>query len=324
MLRQRSLPADSNLMVFSGNAHPKLARDVCDDLNIPLGKAFVSQFSDGEVQVEIQENVRGKDVFVVQPTCIPTNDNVMELLIMIDALKRSSAERITAVMPYFGYSRQDRRVRSIRVPISAKVIANLLQVAGADRVLTVDLHADQIQGFFDIPVDNIYASPILLGDVYKRKDPNLIVVSPDVGGVVRARALAKRLDDADLAIIDKRRPEANKSEVMHIIGEVEGKSCYIIDDLVDTAGTLCAAATALKEHGAISVRAYATHPVLSGKAIGNIENSVLDELVVTDTIPLREDAMHCTRIRQVEVSGLVAESMRRINNEESVSTLYMD
>jgi ribose-phosphate pyrophosphokinase len=324
MLRQRSLPADSNLMVFSGNAHPKLAQDVCDDLNIPLGKAFVSQFSDGEVQVEIQENVRGKDVFVVQPTCMPTNDNVMELLIMIDALKRSSAERITAVMPYFGYSRQDRRVRSIRVPISAKVIANLLQVAGADRVLTVDLHADQIQGFFDIPVDNIYASPILLGDVYKRKDPNLIVVSPDVGGVVRARALAKRLDDADLAIIDKRRPEANKSEVMHIIGEVEGKSCYIIDDLVDTAGTLCAAATALKKHGATSVVAYATHPVLSGKAIENLENSVLDELVVTDTIPLREEAVHCSRIRQVEVSGLVAESMRRINQEESVSSLYMD
>ncbi len=324
MLRQRSLPADSNLMVFSGNAHPKLAQDVCDDLNIPIGKAFVSQFSDGEVQVEIQENVRGKDVFVVQPTSMPTNDNVMELLIMVDALKRSSADRITAVMPYFGYSRQDRRVRSIRVPISAKVIANLLQVAGADRVLTVDLHADQIQGFFDIPVDNIYASPILLGDVYKRKDPNLIVVSPDVGGVVRARALAKRLDDADLAIIDKRRPEANKSEVMHIIGEVEGKSCYIIDDLVDTAGTLCAAATALKEHGATSVRAYATHPVLSGKAIENLENSVLDELVVTDTIPLREDARHCTRIRQVEVSGLVAESMRRINQEESVSSLYMD
>jgi len=324
MLRQRTLPADSNLMVFSGNAHPKLAQDVCDDLSIPLGKSFVSQFSDGEVQVEIQENVRGKDVFVVQPTCMPTNDNVMELLIMIDALKRSSADRITAVIPYFGYSRQDRRVRSIRVPISAKVIANLLQVAGADRVLTVDLHADQIQGFFDIPVDNIYASPILLGDVYKRKDPNLIVVSPDVGGVVRARALAKRLDDADLAIIDKRRPEANKSEVMHIIGEVEGKSCYIIDDLVDTAGTLCAAAAALKEHGASSVRAYATHPVLSGNAIENLENSVLDELVVTDTIPLREEASHCTRIRQVEVSGLVAESMRRINQEESVSTLYMD
>ena len=324
MLRQRSLPADSNLMVFTGNAHPKLAQDVCDDLNIPMGKAFVSQFSDGEVQVEIQENVRGKDVFVIQPTCMPTNDNVMELLIMLDALKRSSAERITAVIPYFGYSRQDRRVRSIRVPISAKVIANLLQVAGADRVLTVDLHADQIQGFFDIPVDNIYASPILLGDVYKRKDPNLIVVSPDVGGVVRARALAKRLDDADLAIIDKRRPEANKSEVMHIIGEVEGKSCYIIDDLVDTAGTLCAAAKALKEHGATSVRAYATHPVLSGKAIGNLENSVLDELVVTDTIPLRDEAVHCTKIRQVEVAGLVAESMRRINQEESVSSLYMD
>jgi ribose-phosphate pyrophosphokinase len=289
-----------------------------------MGKAFVSQFSDGEVQVEIQENVRGKDVFVIQPTCMPTNDNVMELLIMIDALKRSSAERITAVMPYFGYSRQDRRVRSIRVPISAKVIANLLQVAGADRVLTVDLHADQIQGFFDIPVDNIYASPILLGDVYKRKDPNLIVVSPDVGGVVRARALAKRLDDADLAIIDKRRPEANKSEVMHIIGEVTGKSCYIIDDLVDTAGTLCAAAKALKDHGATRVRAYATHPVLSGKAIGNLENSVLDELVVTDTIPLREEAVHCTKIRLVEVAGLVAESMRRINQEESVSSLYMD
>ncbi len=324
MIRQRILPADSNLMVFTGNAHPKLAQDICDDLNIPLGKALVSNFSDGEVQVEIQENVRGKDVFLVQPTCMPTNDNVMELLIMVDALKRSSAERITTVIPYFGYSRQDRRVRSIRVPISAKVIANLLQVAGADRVLTVDLHADQIQGFFDIPVDNIYASPILLGDVYKRKDPNLIVVSPDVGGVVRARALAKRLDDADLAIIDKRRPEANKAEVMHIIGEVEGKSCYIIDDLVDTAGTLCQAAKALKEHGAESVRAYATHPVLSGRAVENLENSMLDELVVTDTIPLREEATHCTRIRQVGVSGLVAESMRRINQEESVSTLYMD
>jgi ribose-phosphate pyrophosphokinase len=324
MIHQRTLPADSNLMVFSGNAHPELARNICNDLNVPLGKALVSQFSDGEVQVEIQENVRGKDVFVVQPTCMPTNDNVMELLIMVDALKRSSAERITTVIPYFGYSRQDRRVRSIRVPISAKVIANLISSVGVDRVLTVDLHADQIQGFFDIPVDNIYASPILLGDVYKSKDPNLIVVSPDVGGVVRARALAKRLDDADLAIIDKRRPAANKSEVMHIIGKVEGKSCYIIDDLVDTAGTLCTAAKALKEHGALSVRAYATHPVLSGRAVENIENSVLDELVVTDTIPLREDASHCTRIRQLQVSGLVAESMRRINQEESVSTLYMD
>ena len=324
MIRQRTLPADSNMMVFSGNAHPKLAQDIVDYLNIPLGKALISQFSDGEVQVEIQENVRGKDVFVVQPTCMPTNDNIMELLIMVDALKRSSADRITTVIPYFGYSRQDRRVRSIRVPISAKVIANLLSSVGADRVLTVDLHADQIQGFFDIPVDNIYASPVLLSDVYKRKHPNLIVVSPDVGGVVRARALAKRLDDADLAIIDKRRPQTNQSEVMHIIGEVEGRACFIIDDLVDTAGTLCQAAIALKEHGAESVQAYATHPVLSGKAIENLANSKLDELVVTDTIPLREDARACSRIRQLEVSGLIAESMRRINQEESVSTLYMD
>jgi ribose-phosphate pyrophosphokinase len=324
MIRQPILPADSNLMVFSGNAHPKLAKDIVDYLNIPLGKALISRFSDGEVQVEIQENVRGKDVFVVQPTCIPTNDNIMELLIMVDALRRSSADRITTVIPYFGYSRQDRRVRSIRVPISAKVIANLLSSVGADRVLTVDLHADQIQGFFDIPVDNIYASPVLLGDVYKRKHSDLIVVSPDVGGVVRARALAKRLDDADLAIIDKRRPKANQTEVMHIIGEVEGRDCFIIDDLVDTAGTLCQAASALKAHGAVGVRAYATHPVLSGKAIENIENSKLDELVVTDTIPLRDDAKACSRIRQLEVSGLIAESVRRINQEESVSTLYMD
>ena len=324
MIRQRTLPADTNLMVFSGNAHPQLAQDIVDHLNIPLGKALISRFSDGEVQVEIQENVRGKDVFVVQPTCVPTNENIMELLIIVDALKRSSAERITTVIPYFGYSRQDRRVRSIRVPISAKVIANLLSSVGTDRVLTVDLHADQIQGFFDIPVDNIYASPVLLGDVYKRIHTNLIVVSPDVGGVVRARALAKRLDDADLAIIDKRRPMANQAEVMHIIGEVKGKACYIIDDLVDTSGTLCQAATALKEHGAETVRAYATHPVLSGKAIENIENSKLDELVVTDTIPLRNDAKQCSRIRQLKVSGLIAESMRRINQEESVSTLYMD
>ena len=324
MIHQRTLPADSNLMVFSGNAHPKLAQDIVDYLNIPLGKALISKFSDGEVQVEIQENVRGKDVFVVQPTCMPTNDNIMELLIIVDALRRSSAERITTVIPYFGYSRQDRRVRSIRVPISAKVIANLLSSVGTNRVLTVDLHADQIQGFFDIPVDNIYASPVLLGDVYKRKHQNFIVVSPDVGGVVRARALAKRLDDADLAIIDKRRPKANEAEVMHIIGEVKGKACFIIDDLVDTSGTLCQAASALKEHGAESVQAYATHPVLSGNAIENIENSKLDELVVTDTIPLRDDAKACSRIRQLEVSGLIAESMRRINQEESVSTLYMD
>lgn len=324
MISERALLTDSDLVVFSGNAHPRLAQDIVDYLNIPLGQALISRFSDGEVQVEVQENVRGKDVFVVQPTSMPTNDNLMELLIIVDALRRSSVKRITTVIPYFGYSRQDRRVRSIRVPISAKVVANLLSSVGVDRVLTVDLHADQIQGFFDIPVDNIYASPVLLGDVYKRKDPDLIVVSPDVGGVVRARALAKRLDDADLAIIDKRRPRANQAEIMHIIGEVEGKSCYIIDDLVDTSGTLCQAAGALKEHGAASVRAYATHPVLSGNAVNNIENSELDELVVTDTIPLRDDARGCSRIRQLKVSGLIAESMRRVNQEESVSTLYMD
>ncbi len=324
MIRERVSPADSNLMVFTGNAHPKLAQNMVDYLNVPLGKALISRFSDGEVQVEIQENVRGKDVFVVQPTSMPTNDHIMELLIIVDALRRSSAERITTVIPYFGYSRQDRRVRSIRVPISAKVIANLLSSVGTNRVLTVDLHADQIQGFFDIPVDNIYASPVMLGDIYKRKHPNLIVVSPDVGGVVRARALAKRLDDADLAIIDKRRPQANQAKVMHIIGDVKGKDCFIVDDLVDTAGTLCQAASALKEHGAKTVRAYATHPVLSGNAIENIERSELDELVVTDTIALREAAKACTRIRQLEVSALIAESMRRINQEESVSTLYMD
>ena len=324
MIRERVLPVDSNLMVFSGNAHPRLAQNMADYLNVSLGKALISRFSDGEVQVEVQENVRGKDVFVVQPTSMPTNDHIMELLIIVDALRRSSAERITTVIPYFGYSRQDRRVRSIRVPISAKVIANLLSSVGTNRVLTVDLHADQIQGFFDIPVDNIYASPVMLGDIYRRKHANLIVVSPDVGGVVRARALAKRLDDADLAIIDKRRPKANQAEVMHIIGDVEGKDCFIVDDLVDTAGTLCQAASALKEHGANTVQAYATHPVLSGKAVDNIENSELDELVVTDTIALREDARACSRIRQLEVSALIAESMRRINQEESVSTLYMD
>ena len=315
---------DSRLMVFSGNAHPQLAKDIVQKLNIPLGKAMISAFSDGEVQVEIQENVRGRDVFVVQPTGMPTNHNIMELLIMVDALKRASADRITAVIPYFGYSRQDRRVRSMRVPISAKVVANLISSIGADRVLTVDLHADQIQGFFDVPVDNIYASPVLLGDIYKQKHPNLIVVSPDVGGVVRARAIAKRLDDADLAIIDKRRPAANVAQVMHIIGEVKDKTCVIVDDLVDTAGTLCKAATALKEHGAKAVIAYATHPVLSGNAIQNIEGSELDELVVTDSIPLREDAANCSRIRQLKVSGLLAETVRRISSEGSVSTLFMD
>jgi ribose-phosphate pyrophosphokinase len=311
-------------MVFAGNAHPQLARDIVEKLNIPLGKALVSSFSDGEIQVEIQENVRGRDVFVIQPTGRPTNDNIMELMIMIDALRRASAYRITAVIPYFGYSRQDRRVRSMRVPISAKVVANMISNIGADRMLTVDLHADQIQGFFDVPVDNVYASPVLLGDIYKQKYSDLMVVSPDVGGVVRARAVAKQLDDADLAIIDKRRPQANEAQVMHIIGEVKGRTCIIVDDLVDTAGTLCKAAQALKEHGAKSVIAYATHPVLSGNALKNIEESVLDELVVTDTVPLDERIQSCSRIRQLTVSGLLAETIRRISFDESVSTLFMD
>jgi ribose-phosphate pyrophosphokinase len=284
----------------------------------------VDQFSDGEVQVEILENVRGKDVFIVQSTCQPTNDNLMELLIMVDALRRASAGRITTVIPYFGYSRQDRRVRSQRVPISAKVVANMITSVGADRVLTVDVHADQVQGFFDIPVDNVYASPVLLGDIYRQKLPNLIVVSPDVGGVVRARAIAKRLDDADLAIIDKRRPKANVSQVMNIIGEVAGKTCIIVDDLVDTAGTLCKAAGALKDHGAEKVIAYATHAVLSGPAVDNIENSRLDELVVTDTIPLSEQAEACKKIRQLSVAAMLAETIRRVSREESVSTLFMD
>jgi ribose-phosphate pyrophosphokinase len=312
------------MMVFSGNANPRLAEKVVRHLNIPLGKALVGQFSDGEVQVEILENVRGKDVFIIQPTCRPTNDNLMELSIMCDALRRASAWRITTVIPYFGYSRQDRRVRSARVPISAKVVANMLTVAGANRILTVDLHADQVQGFFDVPVDNVYASPVLLGDIWRQKYENLIVVSPDVGGVVRARALAKRLDDAELAIIDKRRPRANVSQVMHIIGDVAGKTCLIVDDMVDTAGTLCKAADALKEHGAMRVVAYATHPVLSGPAIENISNSSLDELVVTDTIPLTPEADACENIRQLSVAGVLAETIHRINREESVSTLFMD
>jgi len=312
------------MMVFAGNGTPQLAQSIGTYLNIPLGKALVDQFSDGEVQVEILENVRGKDVFIVQSTCQPTNDNLMELLIMVDALRRASAGRITTVIPYFGYSRQDRRVRSQRVPISAKVVANMITSVGTDRVLTVDLHADQVQGFFDIPVDNVYASPVLLGDIYRQKLPNLIVVSPDVGGVVRARAIAKRLDDADLAIIDKRRPKANVSQVMNIIGEVEGKTCVIVDDLVDTAGTLCKAAGALKDHGAEKVIAYATHAVLSGPAVDNIENSRLDELVVTDTIPLGEQAQACNKIRQLSVAAMLAETIRRVSREESVSTLFMD
>jgi ribose-phosphate pyrophosphokinase len=315
---------ESPMMVFTGNANPQLAEDIVGHLRLNLGKAHVSSFSDGEVQVEIMENVRGRDVFVVQSTCAPTNDNLMELLVMIDALRRSSACRITAVIPYFGYARQDRRPRAARVPITAKVVAQMIGNVKADRVLTVDLHADQIQGFFDIPVDNVYASPILLGEIWRQKYPNMVVVSPDVGGVVRARAIAKRLDDAELAIIDKRRPRPNEARVMNIIGEVEGRTCILVDDLVDTAGTLCLAAMALKNEGAAQVLAYCTHPVLSGKAVDNIEASELDELVVTDTIPLSEPARSCSRIRQLSVATMLAETMRRISMEESVSSLYMD
>ncbi len=316
--------ATNELMVFTGNANPELSRAIARHLDIPIGIASVNTFSDGETAVEIGENVRGKDVFIVQPTCTPTNDNLMELLVMIDAVKRASSDRVTAVIPYYGYARQDRRVRSQRVPITAKVVANMLSSVGVDRVLTVDLHADQIQGFFECLVDNVYASPILMGDIWKQKYPEMIVVSPDVGGVVRARAVAKQLDDAELAIIDKRRPQANQAQVMNIIGEVDGKTCIIVDDMVDTAGTLCKAAEALKEHGAIGVYAYCTHPVLSGKAIDNVENSVLDALVVTDTIPLSEEAANCVKIRQVSVAGMLAETIRRIHFEESVSSLYMD
>jgi ribose-phosphate pyrophosphokinase len=316
--------ASNDLMVFTGNANPELARTIVRHMDIPLGIASVGTFSDGEISVEIGENVRGKDVFIVQPTCAPTNDHLMELLVMIDAIKRASSNRVTAVIPYFGYARQDRRVRSQRVPITAKVVANMLTSVGVDRVLTVDLHADQIQGFFECPVDNVYASPILMGDICKQKYPDMIVVSPDLGGVVRARAIAKQLDEADLAIIDKRRPQPNMSKVMNIIGDVKGKTCIIVDDMVDTAGTLCEAAGALKDKGARGVYAYCTHPVLSGKAIENVQNSTMDELVVTDTIPLSEEAAACTRIRQVSVAGMLAETIRRIHYEESVSSLYMD
>jgi ribose-phosphate pyrophosphokinase len=311
-------------MVFSGNANPELSVEIAGYLSVPLGKAVVGQFSDGEVMTEIQENVRGRDIFVVQPTGAPTNDNLMELLVMIDALRWASAKRITAVIPYFGYARQDRRPRSARVPITARLVAKMIGQSGADRVLTVDLHADQIQGFFDIPVDNVYASPILLGDVWRKKYDDLMVVSPDVGGVVRARALAKRLDDADLAIIDKRRPRANEAKVMNIIGDVRDRSCVIVDDLVDTAGTLCRAAAALKEAGACRVVAYCTHAVLSGPAVDNITASQLDELVVTNTIPLRPQAKACPKIRQLSIGELLAETMRRVSNEESVSSLFID
>jgi ribose-phosphate pyrophosphokinase len=315
---------DTAMMVFSGNANLALSEGIVKKLNMRLGMATVGRFSDGEVAVEIEENVRGKDVFVIQPTCSPTNENLMELLVMMDALKRASASRITAVLPYYGYARQDRRSRSARVPISAKLVAQMIEQSGANRVLTVDLHADQIQGFFDIPVDNVYASPLLLGDVWRQQYKDLIVVSPDVGGVVRARALAKRLDDADLAIIDKRRPKANVSEIMHIIGDVDGRTCVLVDDLVDTAGTLCHAATALKASGAIKVVAYCTHPVLSGNAMKNINGSVLDELVVTDTIPLSVEAAQSEKIRQLSVAEMLAETIRRIAVGESVSSLYVD
>jgi ribose-phosphate pyrophosphokinase len=312
------------MAIFSGNAHPQLAQDIARYLRIPMARAHVGRFSDGEINVEVLENIRGRDSFIVQPTCPPTAENLMELLIMADAIRRASATRITAVIPYFGFARQDRRPRASRVPITAKLVAKLIATSGIDRVLTVDLHADQIQGFFDIAVDNVYASPILLADVWKQKYKHMMVVSPDVGGVVRARALAKRLGDADLAIIDKRRDRANQSEVMNIIGEVDGMNCVMIDDMVDTAGTLCHAASALKEHGAASVAAYITHPVLSGPAVSRISESELDEIVVTDTIPLKEEARACGKIRQLSVAEMLAETMRRISDEESVSSLYVD
>ena len=316
---------ERNLLVFSGNANRPLAEAVCRELGIRLGKALVSTFSDGEVQVEIEENVRRQEVFVIQPTNAPTAENFMELLVLIDALKRASVASVTAVVPYFGYARQDRRPRSSRVPITAKVAAKMFGAVGTDRVLTVDLHADQIQGFFDIPVDNVYASPLLLADIWRAHGTdNLIVVSPDVGGVVRACAIAKRLDDADLAIIDKRRPKANVSTVMNIIGDVEGKTCVLVDDIVDTAGTLCAAANALKDRGALKVAAYCTHPVLSGAAIDNVTRSQLDELVVTDTIALSPVARACPKIRQLSVAELLAETIRRVAFGESVSSLYVD
>jgi ribose-phosphate pyrophosphokinase len=315
---------DDTMALFAGNANPQLAHEIARHLTVPLGRAYVGHFSDGEVNVELIENVRGRDVFIVQPTCPPVNDHLMELLVMVDACRRASAARITAVLPYFGYSRQDRRPRATRSAITAKLVANMISGAGVDRLLTVDVHADQIQGFFDIPVDNVYASPVLLGDAWKQGYRDMIVVSPDIGGVARARALAKRLDDADLAIIDKRRPRPNESKVMNIIGEVDGKTCVLIDDMVDTAGTLCQAAQALKDEGATRVVAYITHALLSGGAVERITSSALDELVVTDTIPLSEAARDCGRIRQLSVAALLAETIRRIRDEESVSSLYVD
>ena len=313
----------TRLKIFTGNATPELARRISKKLGLPMGSAEVGSFSDGEVAVEVNENVRGHDVFIIQSTCLPTNDNLMELVILADALRRASAARITAVIPYFGYARQDRRVRSARVPISAKVVADMISGVGIDRVMTVDLHADQVQGFFNMPVDNVYASPVLLTDIVRQNHKNLTVVSPDVGGVVRARAFAKQLNDADLAIIDKRRPQANEAQVMNIIGDVKGRTCIIVDDMVDTAGTLCKAADALKEHGAEKVVAYCTHAVLSGKAIENIAGSTLDQLVVTDTIPLTTAAQSCDRIRQLSLDNLLAEAIRRVSNEESISAMFI-
>jgi ribose-phosphate pyrophosphokinase len=316
--------ADSHMMIFTGNANPGLASRIAKHLKLPLSKVQAGRFSDGEIALEIMENVRGRDVYIVQSTCPPVNDNLMELLVMADALRRASAGRITAVIPYFGYARQDRRPRAARVPITARLVAGMISASGIDRVLTVDLHADQIQGFFSIPLDNVYGSPVLLGDLWKHKEDNMVAVSPDIGGVARARALAKRMDDLDLAIIDKRRPQANQAEIMNIIGEVEGKTCVLIDDMIDTAGTLCLGAAALKQQGAKRVVAYITHPVLSGPAVDRVSNSELDELVVTDTIPLSEAAAACGKIRQLEVAELLAETMRRLALDESVSSLYLD
>lgn len=313
-----------NMAIFSGNASPEFAKKIARHLTLPLNKIQVGRFSDGEINVEIMENIRGRDVFIVQSTCPPVNDNLMELLVVADACRRASVGRITAVVPYFGYARQDRRPRAARVPITARLVAGMIDISGIDRVLTVDLHADQIQGFFSIPVDNVYASPVLLGDLWKQKYEDMVIVSPDVGGVVRARALAKRMDDADLAIIDKRRPRPNESKVMNIIGEVDGKTCVLIDDMIDTAGTLCQAAGALKEHGATRVVAYITHPVLSGAAVERINDSEIDEIVVTDTIPLSPEAMESGKIRQLSVAELLAETMRRISLNESVSSMYLD
>jgi ribose-phosphate pyrophosphokinase len=312
------------IMIFSGNASKELAENIVEHLNLPLGKALVGRFSDGETMVEIQENVRGRDIFIIQSTCAPTNENLMELIIMADALRRASAARITAVVPYFGYARQDRRVRSARVPITAKIVADMMASVGISRLVTVDLHADQIQGFFYMPVDNLYSTPIILENIFKKGYKNIMVVSPDVGGVIRARAIAKRIPGADLAIIDKRRPQPNETEIMHIIGDVKDRDCIIVDDIVDTAGTLCKAVDALKEHGASKVAAFVTHPVFSGKAIQNINASSLDEIVVTDTIPLREDAKNCKRINSITLSHMIAEAIRRISGAGSLSRMFLD